>query len=61
MYSIHIGYFAKRFLYFICLFTKITCLNGYTTHLKVSDFFLASENRWKIANVNRNKEYTSIH
>ena len=46
--------FSKQFLYFICLlmFTKIAHLNGYSTDLKASNFFLASENSWKITNVN---------
>ena len=26
------------YIYFICLFTKIACLNEYSTHLFVSDF-----------------------
>ena len=52
---------SNFYIYFICLFAKITHLNGYSTLLKVSDFFLASENHWKVANVNIAIEYTSIH
>ena len=43
----------------------VSHLNGYSTHLKASDYFLALEIACKIAcksaNLNRTIEYTNIH
>ena len=39
--------------------SKIARLNGYSTHLIVSNFLLAFEIAWKIANLNSTREYTS--
>ena len=36
-------------------------LNGYSTHLKVSDYFLTLEIACKIANLNSTLEYTNFH